>query len=268
VPYTRTPLFASPLLEWQHLRAQEPARRDWSDEYHAASARLLVPLSAAFLARLRGATFACDAGSALWLTPERGYRLQPAALPVPQEMLLIALAGAGEADAQPLNLDAAAHARLARLAAAWRAGRLDAVAVEEALVGELDAVLGLGAASSTAAATPHAPVERTRALLAAAPERSLTLAAIGREVGCSPFHLARRFRARTGRSIHRYREELRAARALVRLQRGERDLTALALELGYSSHSHFSAAFRDVHGASPSAMRTILTAPRRATRHS
>ena len=39
------------------------------------------------------------------------------------------------------------------------------------------------------------------------------------------------------------------------------DLTALSLDLGFSSHSHFSAAFREAYGRSPSAFRR-LTASR------
>jgi AraC family transcriptional regulator len=46
--------------------------------------------------------------------------------------------------------------------------------------------------------------------------------------------------------------------ALERLEDGERDLSRLALDLGYSSHSHFTAAFRRSFGTPPSAARKLL----------
>ena len=39
---------------------------------------------------------------------------------------------------------------------------------------------------------------------------------------------------------------------------GERDLSRLALDLGYSSHSHFTAAFRRSFDVPPSAARKLL----------
>jgi AraC family transcriptional regulator len=36
---------------------------------------------------------------------------------------------------------------------------------------------------------------------------------------------------------------------------GERELTAVAFDLGFSSHSHFTASFRRTFGAAPSALR-------------
>jgi AraC-like DNA-binding protein len=47
---------------------------------------------------------------------------------------------------------------------------------------------------------------------------------------------------------------LRLARALVELPHAD-DLSTLALEVGFSSHSHFSAAFRRAFGCTPSQFR-------------
>ena len=57
-----------------------------------------------------------------------------------------------------------------------------------------------------------------------------------------------------GAPLYRYQLRLRLARALDLLGDHD-DLTALGLELGFSSHSHFSAAFREAYGRSPSAFR-------------
>jgi AraC-like DNA-binding protein len=50
---------------------------------------------------------------------------------------------------------------------------------------------------------------------------------------------------------------LRLAQALDRLPR-EDDLSALAHELGFSSHSHFASAFRQTYGRSPSEFQRAL----------
>lgn len=76
--------------------------------------------------------------------------------------------------------------------------------------------------------------------------------------GCSPSHLCRLFRARTGHSLRRFRLQQRLGTALGRLADGEDDLAALACDLGFSSHSHMSAAFRQQFGRSPRELRDEL----------
>jgi AraC-like DNA-binding protein len=62
------------------------------------------------------------------------------------------------------------------------------------------------------------------------------------------------FRKVEGMPLYRYQLRLRLARALDLLP-GYEDLTQLGLDLGFSSHSHFSAAFREAYGRSPSEFR-------------
>jgi AraC-like DNA-binding protein len=52
---------------------------------------------------------------------------------------------------------------------------------------------------------------------------------------------------------------LRLRASLERLAAGAVDLTALALELGFSSHSHFTDSFRKEFGCTPSAIRCDRT---------
>lgn len=101
----------------------------------------------------------------------------------------------------------------------------------------------------------RAAVDATKTLLSTRLGATLSLDDVARAVHCSRFHLARLFRRHTGLSIHDYRLRLRLAEALERLSDGGSDLTELALELGYSSHSHFSASFRREFGAAPSQFR-------------
>jgi AraC-like DNA-binding protein len=55
--------------------------------------------------------------------------------------------------------------------------------------------------------------------------------------------------------LYRYHLRLRLARALDLLPERE-DLSGLAQDLGFSSHSHFSAAFKQVYGLTPAQFRT------------
>lgn len=143
----------------------------------------------------------------------------------------------------------------------------DAAAVEE---GVLTLLEGAVAASyrvrgfSPVAASPGA-WRRQRALVEAVREElardhrvAVTLADLGDRLGASPFHLSRLFRRYTGTTVHRYRDELRLRYALGRLRDPRADLTEVALDAGYSSHSHFGRAFRRAFGAPPSAIRARL----------
>lgn len=87
---------------------------------------------------------------------------------------------------------------------------------------------------------------------------NLSLSDIAAEVRASVFHLGRVFKARTGFSLHAYRNQLRLRSALERLRDPATDLTAIALDLGFSSHSHFTDVFRRTFGKTPSVVRQDL----------
>ena len=74
---------------------------------------------------------------------------------------------------------------------------------------------------------------------------------IGRAVGCSSFHLSRTFSAATGLTIPQYVRQLRMERAAELLKSGKFNVTETALEVGYSSLSHFSQAFHEAFGCCP-----------------
>jgi AraC family transcriptional regulator len=104
--------------------------------------------------------------------------------------------------------------------------------------------------------TEHADrVEAAKAYLASRMSERITLENIAHAVGSSPFHLARIFHHRTGAPLHRYLMCLRLRTSLERLADDDRDLTALALELGFTSHSHFTDSFRREFGCTPSEVR-------------
>ncbi len=100
-------------------------------------------------------------------------------------------------------------------------------------------------------------VEDVRAFLNRTYAENDPLATIARAAGVSSFHLCRIFRRATGLTVHEYRHHLRLRHALDELA-GARDLLTIALDLGYSGHSHFTAAFRRHFGDVPSGVRDLL----------
>lgn len=78
-----------------------------------------------------------------------------------------------------------------------------------------------------------------------------TLEQLGKEVGCSAFYLSRTFSQAIGSTIPQYLQRLRMDRAAELLRSGKYNVTEAALEVGYSSFSHFSLAFRQTHGCCP-----------------
>jgi AraC-like DNA-binding protein len=94
-------------------------------------------------------------------------------------------------------------------------------------------------------------VEKVIALLREKLTEPPTLEEIGRGVGCSPFHLSRTFSTTTGLTIPQYTRQLRMERAAELLRSGKFNVTEAALEVGYSSLSHFSQAFQETFGCCP-----------------
>jgi AraC-like DNA-binding protein len=97
----------------------------------------------------------------------------------------------------------------------------------------------------------HERVEKVIALLKDNLSENLSLEEIGRRVGCSHFHLSRIFTQEIGKPIFQYLRDLRMERAAQLLRSGDFNVTQAALEVGYNSLSHFSAAFHENFGCCP-----------------
>jgi len=119
-----------------------------------------------------------------------------------------------------------------------------------------------GAKPRRRASTAEDHLERTDAAkiyLASRMSESITLDDVAAAVHASPFNFARIFQEQTGLPIHRYLTLLRLRAALERIADPHTDLTEIALDLGFSSHSHFTDVFRREFGAAPSAIRQKST---------
>ncbi|WAC94222.1 AraC family transcriptional regulator [Mycobacterium sp. Aquia_213] len=101
-------------------------------------------------------------------------------------------------------------------------------------------------------------------LLSADPWRRWTLTTIAEEVSVTPVYLTDAFRRVEGVPLYRYHLQLRLALALTVLAQSD-DLMTLAIELGFHSHSHFSAAFKKAFGQTPSEFKRSIAGRRIAT---
>ncbi len=97
-------------------------------------------------------------------------------------------------------------------------------------------------------------LERVKEAVALAPADKWSIARLAQVARVSPFHLCHVFRQRVGTSIYDYVLQERLAHALDAVLDGE-DLTRIALDTGFASHSHFTARFRRFFGCTPAAFR-------------
>jgi AraC-like DNA-binding protein len=134
-------------------------------------------------------------------------------------------------------------------------GISDMFAAEEAMVELLRTALKVEPSRVVPSAATRRLIQRTKEYLGMAFAGPLLLGDIADAVGTRPTYLTDVFARFEGVSLHRYVTQLRLARALVELP-GEDDLTRLALDLGFSSHSHFTLAFRRAFGCTPSQFRS------------
>jgi len=136
--------------------------------------------------------------------------------------------------------------------------------VADALEGESLALTlvqrSIGTRTAHAAGSTHGRqrlVDRARLVLMRDIARRWTLAEVASEVGVSPVYLTQTFRDVEGVPLYRYQLRLRLARALDLIGDYE-DLGTLGLDLSFSSHSHFTAAFQQAYGRTPSEFRELV----------
>lgn len=147
---------------------------------------------------------------------------------------------------------------------------VDPLFVEETVLEILDRVAASAARFRGVAARPEPQagagagdvVDAVREILARRFHENLSLAELGRRSGYSVFHLSRTFRERSGLTLHAWQSRLRLLTSLERAAETGTDLADLALDLGYASHSHFTAAFRRAFGVTPSTFRATASARR------
>lgn len=244
--------------------------RHRSAEECASATQLVFPYRGLYLRHVGGDQAVADANHVLFFNAHEGYQVShpldggDACLSLHLgEALLAELAPKtllrANADvafrSQSQRIDARAQALVALLRHSLDNGSIEPLEAE-ALVLTL-ICRGLGPRTSRQPTSTHARrrlADRVKVLLASDLSRRWTLAEIGKEIGSSPVYLTQVFRQVEGMPLYRYQLQLRLARALDVIAHVE-DLSALAAELGFSSHSHFASAFRQAFGRSPTDFR-------------
>lgn len=133
-------------------------------------------------------------------------------------------------------------------------GGWDGLAAEELVIALLRSALHAETPAREPRRATRRLIRRTKEFVEANLSDPIRLNDVASSVGASPAYLTHVFRRFEGLPLHRYVLESRLARALVELPHAD-DLTKLALDLGFSSHSHFTAAFRRAFGVTPSEFR-------------
>jgi AraC family transcriptional regulator len=103
-------------------------------------------------------------------------------------------------------------------------------------------------------------LERVKEAVALAPTDKWDVAKLAKIANLSPFHLCHVFRQIIGTSIYHYVLHERLAHTLNAILDSRDDLTAIALDAGFASHSHFTARFRSFFSCTPTALRRMATA--------
>jgi AraC-like DNA-binding protein len=243
-----------------------------SPERFSPDFQVCLPYRGLLLWHVGGDDVAGDANQALFVSSGESYFLGN---PVPGEFgeliitpdagLLAELAGAGDSlGSHPLfrqrsrRLTADEQALRTRFLCLARRGELDALSADVWIIRLLRAALTSGDPVRETGRSTRRLVLRTKAFLESNMAAAIRLADVARHAGASPAYLTDAFRRAEGVPLHRYLVQLRLARALIELPDAP-DLTALALASGFSSHSHFSAAFRRAFGCTPSEYRGSLS---------
>jgi AraC-like DNA-binding protein len=136
----------------------------------------------------------------------------------------------------------------------------DADALEELALRLAGAVAALPHGGRGARRPPGARDERrvTEALrrIEQAPQARITLAALARDAGLSPFHFLRTFRHVTGLTPHQFILRMRLHRAAMLLRHSDEAVTTIAYDCGFSDLSTFNRRFRRLIGVPPGVWRS------------
>lgn len=263
------PLLKTPTVTIRDVYCQG-SQRHQSGEECTSTTQLVFPYRGVYVRYLGSDQAVAEANQVLFFNAEEGYRVSH---PVPggdasltvilKESLLREISprallcdGAGLAfRRQRLRIDPRAQVLVALLRHSLREKTAESLEAESLALTLVTRALGPRTTHAAGATVGRQRlVDRIKLVLASDLARRWTLADIASEVRGSPVYLTQVFQQVEGVPLYRYHLRLRLARGLDLLAQYD-DLTVLSLDLGFSSHSHFSAAFREAYGRSPSEFR-------------
>lgn len=263
------PLLKTPIVALWDVRCRGSCR-DQSPEESTATTQLVFPYRGVYVRHRAQDQAVAEANQVLFFNRFEGYRVShPVAggdasltlvVSEPQLRELVPVgclrSGASLAfEQQRLRIDARTQVLVALLRHSLSQNIAEPLEAESLALTLVQRALGPRTTHAAGASVGRQRlVDRVKLVLASDLARRWTLAAIAAEVRGSPIYLTQVFKQVEGVPLYRYQLRLRLARALDLLTHYD-DLTALSLDLGFSSHSHFSAAFREAYGRSPSEFR-------------
>ncbi len=258
----------------------EPAHR--SEPEHVAATHLVFPYRGTYVRHVGAEASVADASQVLLFNAGETYQVShpvrggdaSLSLDVEPTMLRELAPPALLHDGAPLRfrlqrlrIDPRAQVLVALLRHSLREGTAEPLEAESLALVLVRRALGPHTAHAAgASAARQRLVERAKVVLSRDLARRWTLAEIATEVGVSPVYLTQSFRQVEGVPLYRYQVRLRLARALDLLA-GYDDLSALAQDLGFSSHSHFAAAFQQAYRRTPSEFRQHVLGQRGARKN-
>ncbi|HXB24927.1 MAG TPA: AraC family transcriptional regulator [Gemmatimonadaceae bacterium] len=268
--FTVQPLLATPTVTIRDVYCRG-SHRDVSPEECATATQLVFPYRGVYVRHLGGDQAVADANQVLFFNAGEGYRVShpveggDASLTLIideaelRELVPRAFLADGAAlafRAHRLRIDPRAQALIMLLRHSLRQGVAEPLEAESLALTLMRRAVGPRTTRAPGSSVHRQRlVDRAKLVLASQPGRRWTLSEIASEVGGgSPVYLTQVFQQVEGVPLYRYQLRLRLARALDLIEQYD-DLTALGLELGFSSHSHFTAAFREMYGRSPARFR-------------
>jgi AraC family transcriptional regulator len=262
-------LLKTPLVTIRDVQCEGRCRHH-SDEESANAAHIVFPYRGIYVRHLGRDDAVAEANQVLFFNAHEGYRVShplpggDASLdlvvsePILDELSPRSLrreSGGFAFRPQRLRIDPRAQALAALLRLSLRTNLAEPLEAESLALTLARRALGPRTSHApVASAVRQRLVNRTKVILASDLTRRWTLAEIAAEVGHSPVYLTQVFQQVEGLPLYRYQKQLRLARSLDLLSQYD-DLTSLSLDLGFYSHSHFSTAFKQVYGRSPSEFR-------------
>jgi AraC family transcriptional regulator len=248
--------------------------RHRSAEECAAATHVVFPYRGVYLRHIGREQAVADANHVLFFNAGEGYQvshpvvggdasfvlaLAPALLQELAPADLLDGRGGGRFRVPALRIDPRAQALVALLRHSLQHGAIEPLEAESLALTLLCRSLGPRTSRRSGASSGRRRlVDRAKVLLANDLSRRWSLADIAAGVGGSPVYLTQAFQQVEGLPLYRYQLRLRLARALDRIG-DDADLAALAHDLGFSSHSHFSAAFRQAYGRTPAEFRRVAS---------
>lgn len=269
------PLLETPIVSVRDVRCRGTCRHKSAEECASAN-HLVFPYRGAYVRHLGNDEVVAEASQVLFFNADEGYRVShPIAggdscldMVVDDALLceltpksLLQETGALAFRGQRLAIDPRAQALVALLRHSLLQGIAEPLEAESLALTLVRRALRPRAVGGRAVSVGRQRlIDRVKLVLAGDLSRRWTLAEIANEVGGSPVYLTQVFQQVEGLPLYRYHLQLRLARSLDLLAHYD-DLTALSLELGFSSHSHFSSAFQRTYGRSPSEFRQSALRP-------